>query len=426
MEFGRKFVEAMVMNGSFRTALFVLLAMPALAWGLQTAEPPRPVLIPHRAPQSDNPVSTPGRIKLDVVVTDKAGKPVTGLEAHDFTLLDSKVPRKILSFQAFDGITVKPDLPVEVILLFDFVNDDLANLYSERREVLAFLRENGGHLAQPTSIFVFRDTSLQSMRQPTSDGNLLADAVAKMKTSFRVNGYESGANGDMERYKESLHALSAIAEYEKKRPGRKLLFWIGPGWPLLNSLHFQPTLYTLKQNFKSIIEFSTMLREARVNVYSVGVGEYHVTAAHSEWDKQNAWTSGNPASFFNGMYDDANATTGSETDPGMASFVVMKDYYNPSDYLADLKGVKQYWRANAASLSVKVLATQNGGRVLGLNNGLASQIDSSIQDARAFYTISFNPSPAAHPNEYHDLKVLIESDGTKLTAHTSTGYYNQP
>jgi VWFA-related protein len=265
------------------------------------------------------------------------------------------------------------------------------------------------------------------MRQPTTDGNLLAELVTKMKTSFRVNDYESGANGDMERYKESLHALSAIAEYEKKRPGRKLLFWIGPGWPLLNSLHFQQTDDTFKENFKSVVKFSTMLREARVNVYSVGVGEYHVMAASAVRDTQNAWrNNNNPASCFNGACDDVNVTTGTASTPGNATFVEMRDYYNPSDYLEYLKGVKQPWRARPGDLSVKVLATQNGGRVLGLNNGLMSQIDSCLQDARAFYTISFNPPRAAHPDEYHDLKVLIESDGTKLTAHTSTGYYNQP
>jgi hypothetical protein len=75
-------------------------------------------------------------------------------------------------------------------------------------------------------------------------------------------------------------------------------------------------------------------------------------------------------------------------------------------------------------LSVKVLAIQSGGRVLGLDNGLKSQIDICVQDAAAFYTLSFDPPHAGKPNEYHDLKVQIDKPG--LTAHTSTGYYNEP
>jgi hypothetical protein len=73
---------------------------------------------------------------------------------------------------------------------------------------------------------------------------------------------------------------------------------------------------------------------------------------------------------------------------------------------------------------VKVLATQTGGRILGPDNGLKAQIDKCAQDATAFYTLSFDPSHADHPDEYHDLKVQIGKPG--LTAHTSTGYYNQP
>ncbi len=35
------------------------------------------------------PDPTPGIIRLDVVVTDKSGTPVSGLKQEDFTLLDN-------------------------------------------------------------------------------------------------------------------------------------------------------------------------------------------------------------------------------------------------------------------------------------------------------------------------------------------------
>ena len=52
------------------------------------------------------------------------------------------------------------------------------------------------------------------------------------------------------------------------------------------------------------------------------------------------------------------------------------------------------------------------------------QIDACIDEADAFYTISFNPSGAEHADEYHDLKVQISQPG--LAVRTNTGYYNQP
>jgi hypothetical protein len=89
-----------------------------------------------------------------------------------------------------------------------------------------------------------------------------------------------------------------------------------------------------------------------------------------------------------------------------------------------LKGAKTAGEANTAALNLWVLAVQSGGRVLGPDNEMAAQIERCFQDATAFYTLSFNPPLAAGPDEYHDLKVQI--DRPKLTARTSTGFYNQP
>src|SRR5580704_17833590 len=95
--------------------LFGLLLVSGLA---QQAEPPN------------------RQITLDVVVTDKSGKPVPGLQQQDFTLLDNKQPQKILSFQA---AAEKTDPPVEVILLVDEVNTNFTSVSFERAQVEKFL-----------------------------------------------------------------------------------------------------------------------------------------------------------------------------------------------------------------------------------------------------------------------------------------------
>jgi VWFA-related protein len=70
---------------------------------------------------------------LDVVVTDKAGRPVPGLEQKDFALLDNKQSQKIVSFQAAAGGAAAADSPVEVIVLVDTVNTEFTNVAIERR-----------------------------------------------------------------------------------------------------------------------------------------------------------------------------------------------------------------------------------------------------------------------------------------------------
>ena len=89
-----------------------------------------------------------------------------------------------------------------------------------------------------------------------------------------------------------------------------------------------------------------------------------------------------------------------------------------------LKGVRTPRQADSGNLALKVLVTQSGGRILGPNNQLASQIDECIADANMFYSISFDPPPTEHPNEYHDLTLVVAKAG--MTVRTTTGYYDQP
>ena len=89
-----------------------------LAQGAGEIKParPDPVLVPR--PPAPKPATASaareGRMSLDVVVNDAAGKPVTGLEPWDFKVLDNDRSSKILSFRSFDGMAVRPDPPVEV------------------------------------------------------------------------------------------------------------------------------------------------------------------------------------------------------------------------------------------------------------------------------------------------------------------------
>ena len=100
---------------SFRICAVLLLCLSAVALAQQN---PSPVFAPFEV-DSAPPDPSQGTIRLDVVVTDKSGNPVAGLKQQDFTLLDNGQPGKIVSFQAFDGVTARPDPAVEVIVVID-------------------------------------------------------------------------------------------------------------------------------------------------------------------------------------------------------------------------------------------------------------------------------------------------------------------
>lgn len=161
-----------------------------------------------------------GLIKLDVLVTDKSGAPIPGLLSTDFALLENGSPNRILSFHT------EPEPPVEVILVIDTLQIPVGLASIERTSVEAFLRSNGGHLAQPVSIFTMLDTGLWQVAEPSTDGNALATQVAhngEVALTYKFRGLASPPSLD------ALQALGAIATAERRKPGRKLLLWVGPG-----------------------------------------------------------------------------------------------------------------------------------------------------------------------------------------------------
>src|SRR4051794_9206624 len=220
------------MNKISCTCAAICLVLPALV----SAKPALPNAIPqHAAMTAMERDRVEGLIKLDVLVEDSTGTPVSGLERSDFSLLEEGRPQKILSFQAFNGRGAGAEPPVKIIFLID-TDEVPANLArDERNAVETYLRKDGGHLARPVSVFVLSDTGLWTVSHPSGDGNVLAREIEhnELAQASRMVGGRR-ALMPLERKdspsESALSALADIAAEERTRPGRKLLLWIGPGW----------------------------------------------------------------------------------------------------------------------------------------------------------------------------------------------------
>ena len=310
-----------------------------------------------------------GLIKLDVVVTDSSGKPVPGLHSNDFALLENGQPNRIVSFQAFDGVSAHPESRVEVILVIDMFQLPINMIMMEQSSVEAFLRKNDGHLAEPVRILTLQDSGIWQVADASRDGKALAAQVTHTTQfhlihRFGAGGIRGSPGPTGPPSITALAALGEIAATERRKPGRKLLLWVGPGGGTEAGGPRENTFYT-------ICWFSTLLRESRIALYNISVGE---------------------------------------TEPSLS-------------YLSYLQGVESVKKANFMNLNRKVMAVESGGRVLDQSYDLVSEMESCVREASVFYTLSFDPSPADHPDEYHELKVQIDKQG--LTARTNTGYYDQ-
>ena len=349
---------------STRRWRWIYLFCVSLSCGLAQSPPPA-------APAAAN-----RRITLEVVVTDKSGAAIPGLQQQDFTLLDNKQPAKILSFDAIQGGAAAANPPVEVILLVDEVNASFRAVSSARQETEKFLKRNGGELERTTSVVFLSDKGVAATAS-SRDGSALAADMNQNENGLRVIGRAQGFYGAGDRIQLSLHALQEFAVYEAARPGRKLVIWISPGWPLLTGPRIELTSKEQEKLFKNIVALSDALRQARITLYSI--------------------------------------------DPlGLADSRGLRALR----YEGYVKGVKKASQVQIGNLALQVLAEQSGGRVFNYNNDVAGEIATCIADANAFYVVTFDGLPGDGPNEYHALEVKIDKPG--LTARTRTGYYAQP
>jgi VWFA-related protein len=316
---------------------------------------------------------TAANIDLDVVVTARNGPPVAGLRQQDFTVLDNKTPVPLTSFQAVGGNQV----PLHVVLVVDTVNITYQGLASERDQIDRFLRSNGGRLAAPTALAFFTDTGTQIQQGFSTDGNELSTSLDQYAVGLR-SIRRSSQYGASDRFQLSMTALTELAEREAALPGRKMVLWLSPGWPLLSGPGIELSSKQQQRLFSTIVDLSTRLRLGRTTLYSV--------------------------------------------DPLGTGESVGRTFY----FKNFTKGVSKPNQVQIGDLGLQVIATQTGGLALSSSNDVATLLETCMADAQAYYALSFAPPTADSPKgpEYHHLEVRVATPG--YTARTREGYYVQP
>lgn len=309
-----------------------------------------------------------GRIRVDVVVTDAADKPVSGLRAQDFKLLDNGNERFWPSFAAYDGVQAKADPPVQMILVVDCVNNGVVELGYIREGLAKFLRQNNGHLAQPTTIVRFTLSGVDLMSKPSTDGNALAGAVEQIGAAAMPGGLDAFAL--------SLNALSTVVNKTANGTGRKMVIWLGPGWPVaVPGSHVVTSIDERgrRADYQLIVQFAKAMEEGRIALY----GGYR------------------GADFY------------------------VRDYSKP---------VRKVSEANPRDLALEVLAEKSGGHgelaSVDRVSAATDALNHLLAEASTFYSLTFDPPRAKGQDDFHELKVKLDKRG--LTVHATSGYYDEP
>ena len=219
------------------------------------ADPDRPV-----TPTSD---VREGLIHLDVSVADRVGKASGGLTPSDFALLDNGEPAQILSLHPSDPAYENGRL-TEVAVVLDDLDSPGAIFAQARSDLIKYLRQDNGRLAQPTSIYWLTSIGFYASARPTTNGNELAADVERNSWPRAIwlrprRSVLAAFTGSTDNLSKALRSVYSLAVNWSEKPGRKVLVWVGPGWPSDISSSNDP--------FPLLVELVSRIRDARMVIY---------------------------------------------------------------------------------------------------------------------------------------------------------------
>jgi VWFA-related protein len=364
--------------------------------------------------------STTRIVLVDVVATDRNGKPVHDLKAGDFTVLDEGKPQGIVAFeeQRSDASPSPPialNLPVNVysnyvsrsqpgaltVLLFDSLNTDRLDLPNARNKVLNFLK----NLPPGERVALYAlGSQLRMVQSFTQDSDQLIAAARLLSTHSHLsysNMKEFSATigelrespvsktpafvhivellgeeyeGKLEwRTQYTLDAFTHLARALAGVPGRKNLIWISSGFP-----------FDVFSNGPDLQKISELLAASRIAVYPVDVRG--VAALDSD-----------------------ALTRDSEIFRQTQSYETLSGRGQENDGIVE---------------TMQKIAEITGGRAHVNNNDLEGAIADSMQTGSNYYSLAYRPATAGWNGRFHRIAVEISRPNVKLLYRS--GYYATP
>ena len=336
-------------------------------------------------------------VVVDVVVTDKTGKPVTNLGKDKFVIYEDGVKQTVKAFDPPSGhmmpvgsaetpvVKSVADLskigtaPVNV-LVFDELNTPFHDLAFARQQMEKYLMSQPNVLPVPTLFVAAGNTKMAVLHDYTQSRAELLDSVKKHTADFdftamiaQLNGGKLGKDDGMV---ETLGALSQIAESLRGVPGRKNVIWIGKGYNRAADL--QNLSQADRDRAIAVIQQVTdRMLAARATLYSIDP-EGPVKADEATEQSIDPTAVSSPGTT-SGTYGD---------NLGFDGFV-----------------------------------TATGGRTISGRNDLNVQLAQVSAEGTEYYTLSYSPTSTSDvARAYRKIRVIVND--RNLRATTRQGYFS--
>jgi len=374
-------------------------------------------------------------VLVDVVVTDKDGKPVRDLTRHDFQIFEDGKPQRLATF-SFETPARRPPMPPEplppnvytnrpeyrmppgplTILLLDGLNTPVQQQAFVRDQMLRYvatqLRPNQrtAILALSNQLFLLQDftsdpqlllealkkftvqPSVQLAREqpdtpmPAEAAQLLAEfGRGTLATIERFQTERSAAATDM-RVQMTLGVLRALARATAGYRGRKNLIWISSAFPF----HIVPENADDFDLYRSYADemrrTAALLADAQVAVYPVDArGLVGFTMADAS----------NPA---RGQFGQSLAG-------GEFSQTVTRSMEVVASSHATMNNI----------------AADTGGRAYYNRNDIDAAVDLSIADGSTYYSVGYYPDKEKWDGKFRRIEVKVAREDVKVRYRR--GYY---
>lgn len=329
--------------------------------------------------------STTRMVVLDVVVTDKSGRPVSTLTRSDFTITEDKTPQVIADFERPDqhrySVTTEDSRTGErersgrnvasavTILVIDCLNTEFLDTAYAREMVTKYLRTHGPRLPQPTAIMMITDTQLEVVHDYTEDAAALEEALKRHAAEFPFRyGSSQTVLGDLDRLQDTLNSLEKIAAANMNFAGRKNVIWISQGFPSLN-------LSTTSGLNRDATGPDADLRRRLTDAVT--------TTANEMWDARLAVYTIDPRGLK------VLGPSAMDVPTGMKTF--------------------------------ESIAPQTGGKIFLNRNDVDVAMANSVDDGSDYYTLSYYPKNTEWDGNFRAIHVTMARPD--LQARTRTGYY---
>lgn len=407
-------------------------------------------------------------VLVNVVATDKAGKPVTDLKPEDFTVEENGKKQKlsVFSLEQPASQAYRPQLPSGVysnrpeynmprgpltVLLIDGLNTPFTN-QSQARLALVKYAATQVKAGQEVAIYAL-GTRLYRLQDFTSDPAVLAAALksyapssqpgqdstlAPMRTTSTGGIAQTGALGGMQagaamatalqniqqfqgeqagaalqmRIENTLAAMRALGRDLAGHPGRKNLVWVTAGFPVSLIPQSNEVAY-VNQRSADPTAPPPLPSEQTYDAFNRGV----LQESADEVRRTSALLSEAQISIYpvdaRGLMGAATADAASSGLDATGRLMLANDFGQNVTASSALRETSQ--------ASLQDLADQTGGRVFKNRNDIDNCVAAAASDGDTYYALGYYPDKKKFDNSFHQLKVAVKRPGVEL--HYRRGYF---